>query len=205
MCRASGLLSGSIALVLFGVVSFLGLAPKAANAHEFVVELQAVGDQRDVILTDALRGFLLATVERDGHANEESNGHLGGLDVYIDLEPASVAARFPELKEPPGDRPDIVAVIGASQDVGDTTGDDSVVLRPGILQDDNDWRDAEALAAESFAARYIAKFGQPASQWAAWGYDAARRIDAAVRPLGGVDDRAALESAFAQTAQGIRW
>lgn len=31
----------------------------------------------------ALDGFLLATRERDGHAFEESDGHLGGLDSYV--------------------------------------------------------------------------------------------------------------------------
>ena len=31
----------------------------------------------------ALDGFLLATGERDDHAGEESDGYLGGLDVYV--------------------------------------------------------------------------------------------------------------------------
>jgi hypothetical protein len=31
----------------------------------------------------ALNGFLLATREQDSHENEESDGHLGGLDSYI--------------------------------------------------------------------------------------------------------------------------
>ena len=67
------------------------------------------------------------------------------------------------------------------------------------------WHGAEAQDPESFAARYIAAFGQPASRWAAEGYNAARRIDAAIRPLDGVDNRAALDRAFADSAKGIRW
>lgn len=32
---------------------------------------------------ETVKGFLLATRERDGHAFEESDGHLGGLDSYV--------------------------------------------------------------------------------------------------------------------------
>ena len=33
----------------------------------------------------AMQAFLLASGERDGHAFEESDGHLGSLDVYISV------------------------------------------------------------------------------------------------------------------------
>lgn len=208
MFRVPCYLSGRAALMLLGALSFVAFAPSAAIAHEFVVSLRAVGAEREVILQDALRGFLLATAERDAHANEESNGHLGGLDVYIIPQPESIAARFPDLKTAPGGPPDIVAVIGASPDVTAEVAairDEGPILQPGLLHDANGWTVGDALDPDSFAARYIANYGQPASQWAARGYDAARRIDAAVRPLGGVDDRAALERAFADSASGIRW
>lgn len=208
MFRVPCYLSGRAALMLLGALSFVAFAPSAAIAHEFVVSLRAVGAEREVILQDALRGFLLATAERDAHANEESNGHLGGLDVYIIPQPESIAARFPDLKTAPGGPPDIVAVIGASPDVTAEVAairDEGPILQPGLLHDANGWTVADALDPDSFAARYIANYGQPASQWAARGYNAARRIDAAVRPLGGVDDRAALERAFADSASGIRW
>lgn len=208
MSSASEILRARSALLALSVLAFFVLHPKATSAHEFVVALQAVGAERDLILTDALGGFLLATEERDGHANETSNGHLGGLDVYIVPQLANVAARFPELKKAPSDRPDIVAVIGASGDVaaeGVQIDGDGVVLRPGLLHDANGWTATDAQDPESFAARYIARFGQPASQWAVRGYNAARRIDAAVRPLGGVNDRAGLDRAFADSAEGIRW
>ena len=207
MRQSSRFVSHPIAALL-AALSFLGLTPGAAYAHEFVVEVRAVGDARAQILTEALRGFLLATTERDGHANEASNGHLGGLDVYIAPRPTQVAARFPDLKPVPPGGADFIAVIGAAQDVAaeaETIGDDTVVLRPGRLHDANRWAGDEALDAQGFAARYLAAYGQPASEWAARGYNAARRIDDAVRPLGGVDDHAALARAFADSAAGIRW
>ena len=55
-----------------------------AKAHSFGVALvtqaavvSGVPDQ------EIRRGFMLATRERDSHANETSDGHLGGLDVYV--------------------------------------------------------------------------------------------------------------------------
>jgi hypothetical protein len=200
-------LTGLPGVVALSLLSLLVLPVRVATAHEFVVALKAVGVERDSILTDALRGFLLATPERDSHADEISNGHLGGLDVYILTQPAGVAARFPELKDAPHDRPDIIVVFGPSNGVVaeiEKTDDESVIY-PGTLHSDNRWTGAEARDPESFAARYIAAFGQPASRSAAEGYNAARRIDAAIRPLDGVDNRAALDRAFADSAKGIRW
>jgi len=208
MLRVPNFLTVPSAYVAFGLLLFIALVPRVSNAHEFVFEFRAVGAESDEILTDALRGFLLATVERDGHANEASNGHLGGLDVYIIPQPASVAANFPELKQAPYDRPDIVAVIGPEADVEsalDPVGGESVYLSAGRLHPDNVWATGDGLESGDFAARYTTEFGQPPSQWAARGYNIARRIEAAVRPLGGVNDRAALERAFADSAEGLRW
>lgn len=200
--------SGRNALMLLAAMMLLALTPGTLYAHEFIVSLRAVGAEREVILRDALRGFLLATVEQDGHENEESNGHLGGLDVYIIPRPDSIAARLPELKAAPDGPPDIVAVIGEPADVTAniaTISDESLILRPGLLHQANSWTAEAVPDPDSFPARYLAAYGQPASQWAARGYNAARRIDSAVRPLGGVNDRAALDRAFAQSALGIRW
>ena len=194
----------------FLALSLLLLAApsRPALAHEFVVALRAVGAEQEKVVTAALKGFLLATAEKDGHADETSNGHLGGLDVYIIPQPNGVTALFPELIPPPSSRPDIIVVIGPSDDAAaamENADLDSVTIRPGILDNANRWSAAEMQDPKSFAARYRSAYKQPASRWAAEGYNAARRIDDAIRPLNGVDNRAALNRAFALSADGIRW
>ena len=57
-------------------------AATPARAHSFDVDIvfpeSAPADARDSFL----REFRRASAERDGHAGDESDGHLGGLDVY---------------------------------------------------------------------------------------------------------------------------
>ena len=61
------------------VAAALMFTAMPAFAHYFNVLLvgEAIGT------SGAYDGFRMATRERDGHANEESDGHLGGLDSYI--------------------------------------------------------------------------------------------------------------------------
>ena len=54
-----------------------------ASAHSSTAALLVVGEDREASLAEAVRGFLLAADERDGHANETSDGHLGGVDVHV--------------------------------------------------------------------------------------------------------------------------
>jgi len=68
---ASKSLPGLIALVFVSTVS----------AHSF--NLVFIAPLADMSGQSALNGFLLATREQDSHENEESDGHLGGLDSYI--------------------------------------------------------------------------------------------------------------------------
>jgi len=192
-----------------GLLPLQALLAQSAQAHEFVVAIRAIGTERELILADALRGFLLATKERDGHPDETSNGHLGGLDVYIIPQTAEGVVQFPILKQAPSDRPDIIVVIGAS-DTADAAlgkaGKESLAMRPGAMHSANLWSGtAPSSDSAGFVARYSSAYQQPASKWAADGYNAARRIDDAVRLFGGVDDRSALERALAATAGGFRW
>jgi hypothetical protein len=52
-----------------------------AWAHSFNIVLIAPHSQ--FAGQSTLKGFLLATREQDAHQDEESDGHLGGLDSYI--------------------------------------------------------------------------------------------------------------------------
>ena len=101
-------------MFVLGLMPLQALLAQSAQAHEFVVTIRAVGADRDLVLADALRGFLLATKERDGHPDETSNGHLGGLDVYIIPQTRENVVGFPILKKAPSDRSNITLVVGAS-------------------------------------------------------------------------------------------
>ena len=60
----------------------------------------------------AMQAFLLASGERDRHANEESDGHLGGLDVYVSV--VEMDADVAGVRENVvASQPDIIAVVGA--------------------------------------------------------------------------------------------
>ena len=201
-------LRGSFWMFVLGLLPLQVVLVQLAQAHEFVVAISANGTESDLILTDAVRGFLLATTERDAHPDETSNGHLGGLDVYIIPQTANVGARFPSLKDAPSDLPDIILVIGAADpdDVAlDLSRKESVTMISGTLLSTNLWSGTATTDSTSFAARYTSTYQQPASKWAADGYNAARRIDDAVRLLGQVDDRAALERTLAASADGFQW
>jgi hypothetical protein len=64
---------------LLGLVAFAFI--NAASAHSF--NLVFIAPLAEMSGQSALNGFLLATREQDGHENEVSDGHLGGLDSYI--------------------------------------------------------------------------------------------------------------------------
>ena len=169
-----------------GLLPLQALLAQSAQAHEFVVAIRATGTERDLILADALRGFLLATKERDGHPDETSNGHLGGLDVYIIPQTAEGVVQFPVLKKPPSDHPDIIILIStldASEAELENAGKESLAMRPGTMHSANVWSATTLSDPAGFAARYSAAYGQPASIWAADGYNAARRIDDANRRI----------------------
>lgn len=90
-------------LVLTVLVSAIGLAPYPVSAHSFKVALVAtVSGPMAGPGKQARDGFMLATTERDGHPDQESDGHLGGLDVYVTLidprhSPASARASVRNL------------------------------------------------------------------------------------------------------------
>ena len=79
-----------------------------AFGHSFNVALVVPAGER----VQAMQAFLLASGERDRHANEESDGHLGGLDVYVSV--VEMDADVAGLRENVvAAQPDIIAVVGA--------------------------------------------------------------------------------------------
>jgi ABC-type branched-subunit amino acid transport system substrate-binding protein len=70
--------------IAFGAALVLATVTGHVRAHSFNVGFMApLSGPSAHQGRQALDGFLLATRERDGHAFEESDGHLGGLDSYV--------------------------------------------------------------------------------------------------------------------------
>ena len=172
----------------------------AAAAHEFTAALFVTGDAREARLAEAVSGFLLAADERDGHSAETSDGHLGGVDVQLLPLPAEAAGRVSGLLGTPRMPPDVVVVIGPGTAPAGLSAD-SIVMYPGTLPDN--WADADGSG--SFAVRYRNAYGPAPTEAAAQGYNAARRLDMAIRPLDGLMPRAAFEATLADSAGGIKW
>jgi hypothetical protein len=170
--------------ILLASACLAALAP-AAWAHSFNVVMVVPDDLAQGARNDMAAAFLVASEERDGHANEESDGHLGGLDVYITLATVSDRARIDAAD------PDILALPLA----GDARSGDAVVL--GAMAADSS-EATEFLSRPAgagfapFAARFSDRAGRAPGAEATAAYLAARRIDLAVRALESVDDRAEL-------------
>ncbi|MCF6273460.1 MAG: hypothetical protein L3J37_09790 [Rhodobacteraceae bacterium] len=144
------------------VSTFMIAGASGAQAHSFNVLI--VGE--NLAETGAYNGFRLATRERDGHANEESDGHLGGLDSYIFM--AEPSADLPSginilvmLDE--GEPPQIIV----QQEI------ENQALRPSIA-----WA---AIIAMDFQARYLAAYGIEADPTARQAYYAAQLVERFVR------------------------
>ncbi len=201
--RSRGLLARLLALAAW--VGTLVGADNSAAAHEFTAALLAYGPDAEVRLVDAVNGFLLAADERDGHANETSDGHLGGVDVQILPLLRGDVTRVRGLIGSPSDRPDVVVLLNPAVDSAAARAlwPDAIVLRAGTLPPRTVWTDRTR--PDGFAAGYLAAFGTAPTPAAAQGYNEARRLDLAIRPLDGLRPRQDIEEALAETAGGIDW
>ncbi len=198
-------------LVLLTALALAGAAvfgAGEATAHSFKVGFIAPFSGPSAAAGAAQRdGFLVATRERDSHPDEASDGHLGGLDVYL-LPVDSGAGAGAVLGE--------VAALIERQRIEIVTGDLAPDLRATVL---------EAIAGTPavfvdmasapppsdgtggtgkpvFAATFEADTGTAPSAEAFKGYRAALVIDHAVRSLGGdFSDRAAVLAALRAAAR----
>jgi len=182
----------AVALALT-LIAGMALTVTPASAHRFNVTLVIPASPEGREIRD---GFMLATTEHDSHPDEESDGHLGGLDVYVTA--IEVGAQMASLT---GGQPDIVAVFGAGETSAGLNESGAVVLTPGQTP----FAQAGTAGVAAFKAAYEAAYGVAPTPHAADGYNAARRIDVAVRPLDGADDRASLRQSFSMTAQDFAW
>ncbi|MES2144456.1 MAG: hypothetical protein V4516_08845 [Pseudomonadota bacterium] len=159
-------------------------------AHEFDLLLLAPAAAPQSDLDDMRAAFLIASAERDSHANETSEGHLGGLDVQL------ILARMDDL--PADATPDFVvapfAEVGDAQVAALAAPGDSVVVDVRVLAAP---APAEREDLPPFAERFLAETGRVAGPAALGTYRAARAVDLAVRAVDSVDDRGALRRALA--------
>jgi len=73
-----------VGFLLLTAVLVLPLLNGAALAHRFnIVLVIPRSDAAPAQGRQIREGFMLATKERDSHPDQESDGHLGGLDVYV--------------------------------------------------------------------------------------------------------------------------
>ena len=160
-----------------------------ALAHRFTVALVAPisGTDSDVG-RQARDGFRLATTERDGHSNEESDGHLGGLDVYIlEIDANQVASALLQEIELLVEREqvEIVASLAAptlNQDLRrQLTGTNAVLIEASETVSP----ETTTMDGEAFATVFEKMFSQTPAGPAYRGYGVARLIDQIVRAIEG--------------------
>ena len=193
-------------LLFLALIVETAIAADPALAHRFNVALVipmsgGASSQGQQILN----GFMLSTTERDSHPDQESDGHLGGLDVYVtvidgmgnptaDIEGMSVEDKMAN-----------VAIFGSkttrSRVESLLEGKGIALLLPGR----SPFSDSGLIAVAGFTSAYEKEYGVKPSSDAAQGYNAARRIDRAVRDQGGVDNTASLLRSFRDTTQEFTW
>lgn len=152
----------------------------AAVAHSFNVTMVVPAGG----VEQATQGFLVASGERDSHAGQESDGHLGGLDVYFSVFEVE---NFDTLRARVlASDPDIIALVGAE-------------LADNGVQAAFDGADAWLLPVYAVSAPARREFlpDDPTGDVAQLSYVAARLIDLAVRAQGGADDSDALRAVVA--------
>ena len=199
MRKMSPIIASALAGFLAGA-----LAPPVA-AHEFTVAIVGDGLAADTVahVAEVVRGFIVAADENDGHSDETSDGHLGGLDVQIWVLPPNGAAEVGELVGTPKDLADIALLLGpvpSAMGIGDAAlGLRTIRVRPGALPP------VAAREANGFARRFTSHFGRAPSEAAAQGYNAARRLDQTIRSFGSLEQHRAIEAKLVESEEGIGW
>jgi hypothetical protein len=197
--KAVTFLSLTIVVTLAGAIN-------PTLAHSFNVALvvpqsgTTSGQGREIV-----DGFMLATEERDSHPDQESDGHLGGLDVYVIVieENGDTTAMIEGAIEQ--GEVDIVAIFVSDKIlslVREHLDRRKVAL---LLPGQSPFAKSDLPEVAVFKSAYERKYSAMPSIFAAQGYNVARRIDAAVRAQSGVGNKALLNRTFRQTAQGFAW
>lgn len=178
-------IANDIGLALVALAATVWLTTTPAQAHSFRMGLLVPVTGPDAETgREAVEGFLLATRERDGHPDETSDGHLGGLDVYVlvidtNRPESAVLAAIGEQ------RIEFLAGIfspALSAEIGRRYGDDGPFL---IAFEPLPTANPTTMDGEPFAAAFARERGQAPGPRAIQAYAAARLIARAVRATEG--------------------
>ena len=200
------IITRKLAQLVLAVTICFAFTSSPALAHSFNVVL--VIDSVDSASnqgSELVDGFLLATAERDSHPSQESDGHLGGLDVYLTviMVTSSPAKAIEEIVQ--NANIDIVAaMVREPVQAMISQGLDSeniAFLVPGKTP----FSDSRRPGVAAFISAYESKYDTSPSLRAAQGYNAARRIDLAVRSQGGIESKALLLQSFMETESSFAW
>lgn len=152
---------------------------------------------------------MLAARERDSHAGQESDGHLGGLDVYVYPADSEAMAAETTGNMLTSRKIDVVAVSAAGNvlvRVAALAGDaQAVVIKITELAPLSGTGITPAPSAGAFVEAFRAAYGYEPGPAATQGYQVARRIDEAVRAQAGVDDRPGLAESFRRSEVEFTW
>lgn len=206
LCRATYRIYGCRGLATIVFVIFSATTGPMGNvaAHSFDVALVVSLPENELThASEIQRGFLLAASERDAHPGQVSDGHLGGLDVYVDVVAGNRRLGAGVQRLVLDNEVDIVAIFGErinAESIADTlVGEDFAVL----VTDLSPLNDGDYGSSSSFTTNYKNRFGRPPSDFSFHGFRAAWRIDAAVRAQGGVENRAALNQSFTESQRRL--
>jgi len=194
----------SLILLIAIIQGSIVLSPAFAHRFNVALVLPVSGSAAD-IGEQMRKGFMLATTEWDAHADEKSDGHLGGLDSYVSLIDANgdVAAEVKRISSISQINIMVSFASDKTQALIDKllVGEKIVLLQSGPTLFDN----KNLPAVSAFISAYHQAYGKNPTAAAAQGYNAARRIDVAVRAQGGINDQGLLHQNFTQTATAFSW
>ena len=182
------------------VIIPLLILPATGWAHAFTVLLVSSFSGADAVTGTAVRdGFLLASAERDGHADETADGHLGGLDVHVRYFDSASADFVQSLRDrlKQGDIDLLVVRQNQAQSAQISMAVENLnILQVPVLKLPFSGSPQGSLSVAKFVNNFARRFSYPANRFAAQGYQLARRIDAVVRPLESVADKTAMRQQF---------
>jgi hypothetical protein len=196
----------AMAFLLFGAMITYSAS---ANAHSFTVLIASPNSGPDSSLGLTIyHGFILAAGERDKHPDETADGHLGGLDVNVHRfdSAAEGAAEALPVRLEEGDV-DVFVTISAgaiAQDLREVAEAEGVVTF-ATADLPFEGSPSEAASALKFLEAFEEHFDVAPDRDAAKGYQAARRLEDAIRPFDSAANTPELRQRLEATADGMTW